>query len=134
MVAPIWAAQKGNVEKVVGATMWGMPKFEGIKPNTPEHVEVVKTDVIDYGNKISFTFTFAQPQKWQFIHDLWHGDRNHTMPTTIWKKLQEKGWAGEAYGEETYGSLTSYMSASPDWKTWTIQCEQNDPDFQVQKQ
>ena len=88
------------------------------RPNTPEYVEVTKTNVIDRGENIEFEFKFAGQISEQRMQELW-SDSESTVHKTMLSKLQEKGWLSDD-GKRELIPFSNAGKYSDDGKTWTF--------------
>ena len=88
------------------------------RPNTAEHVEMLKNTVDDKGDRVLFTFQFASRVTEAQIQ-AYFDDPASALLNIITGKLYEKGWA-DSEGNWTEKVLETPAYPSKDGKRWVF--------------
>ncbi len=95
------------------------------KPNSPEHVEVVKTEVREVGGSVEFDFLFARAVEQDEITHL-STKRGGTIWSLVNSTFRKNGWMapGQNLNEITFNMSTAM---SPDRKRWVLKYTHSNP-------
>ena len=89
------------------------------RPNTPEHVELVKTDIRDTGDVVEFDFLFAAPLTYVQIYSQLN-NRESAISQTIKKKVKEKGWTQDDDDTKEPVSVMRGVEYGQHPNSWTV--------------
>lgn len=82
------------------------------RANTPEYIEVVKTDIEDRGEAVAFTFEFPGQISAE-VFDAMFDDPDSTVAHTIDQTLGAKGWRKNE-------NWNSHAQMIDDGKVWMV--------------
>ena len=94
-----------------------MPPFK--TPNSPEYVEVVKSDIRESADEVEFEFNFARKIRHWEVEDLMN-NREGTLWQTIAPVLFKKGWVSENGEDALVPMQVPPPIVSEKGKRWTF--------------